>query len=122
MNKSVFSLERDLILGAVYIPPEGSTVYNSCEKGGVGLFEEKICKIIDSYENVDMMLAGDFNSLTGELDNYIINDSPDFIPELNENPSYDVDDFDIPRVTMDKEANNFGRDLISFCQSYGMHI
>ena len=23
---------------------------------------------------------------------------------------------------MDKEINNFGRDLISFCQSYGMHI
>ena len=43
---------------------QGSTVYNSCEKGGVGLFEEKICKIIDSYENVDMMLAGDFSSRT----------------------------------------------------------
>ena len=47
------------MLGAVYISPEGSTVYNSCEKGEIG---EKICKIIDSYENVDMMLAGDFNS------------------------------------------------------------
>ena len=59
MSKNVFSLERDLILGAVYISPEGSTVYNSCEKGGTGLLEEKICKIIDSY--VDIMLAGDFN-------------------------------------------------------------
>ena len=29
-----------------------------------------------------MMLAGDFNSRTGELDDFIINDSPDFIPEL----------------------------------------
>ena len=59
MNKNVFSLERDLILDAVYISPEGSTVYNSCEKGGIGLLEEKICKIIDNYESVDMMLAGD---------------------------------------------------------------
>ena len=122
MNKNVFSLERDLILGAVYISPEGSTVYDSCEKGGIGLLEEKISKIIDSYDNVDMMLAGDFNSRTGELDDFIIDDSPDFIPELSENPSYDVDDFDIPRASMDKEVNKFGHDLISFCQSYGMHI
>ena len=121
MNKNVFSLERDLILGAVYISLEGSTVYNSCEKGGIGLLEEKICKIIDSYENVDMMFAGDFSSRTGELDDFII-DSPDFIPELSENPSYDLHDFDILRASMDKKVNNFGRDLISFCQFYGMHI
>ena len=122
MNKNVFSLERDLILDAVYTSPEGLTVYNSCEKRGIGLLEEKICKIFDIYENVDMMLAGDFNSRTGELDDFIIYDSPDFIPELSENPSYDVDDFDISWASMDKEVNNFGRDLISFCQSYGMHI
>ena len=55
-----------------------------------------------------MMLAGDFNSRTGELDDFITDDdSPDFIPELSENPSYDVDDFDIPRASMDKEVNNW---------------
>ena len=32
----------------------------------------------------------------GELDDFIINDSPDFIPELCENPSHDVNDFDMP--------------------------
>ena len=58
----------------------------------------------------------------GELDEFIINDSQDFIPELSENPSYDVDDFDIHRASMGNEVNNVGRDLISFCQSYGMHI
>ena len=86
---NVFPLERDLILGAAYISPEGSAVYNSCENGGTGLLEEKICKIIDSYENVDMMFADDFSSQMGELDDFIINDSPDFIPELGENSSYD---------------------------------
>ena len=29
-----------------------------------------------------MMLAGDFNSPKGQLEDFIINDSPDFIPEL----------------------------------------
>ena len=46
MNKNVFSLERDLILGAVYISPEGSTVYNSCEKERIGLLEKKIAKLL----------------------------------------------------------------------------
>ena len=65
-----------------------------------------------------MILADDFNSLTGKLDNFITADTPDFIPDLSENPVYDVDDFDIPRASMDKEVNNFGRDLISFCQCH----
>ena len=69
-----------------------------------------------------MMLAGDFNSPPDQLDDFIIDDSPDFIPKLSENPSYDVDAFDIPRASMNKEVNNFGRDLISFSQSYRMHI
>ena len=122
VNKNAFSLERDLILGAVYISPEDSTIYNSCEKGEFRLLEEKICKIIDRYENVDMMLSGDFNCRAGELDDFSVNESLECIPELSENPSYNVDDFDIRRARMDKEVNNFGRDLISFRQSYGMHI
>ena len=28
----------------------------------------------------------------------------------------------MPRENVDKEINNYGCDLISFCQSYGMHI
>ena len=49
-------------------------------------------------------------------------DSTEFVPELCDNPSYDTDDFNMPRENVDKDSNNYGRDLISFCQSYGMHI
>ena len=49
-------------------------------------------------------------------------DSTEFVPELCDNPSYDADDFNTPRENVDKEINNYGRDLISLCQSYGMHI
>ena len=53
---------------------------------------------------------------------FIMTDSTEFVPELCDNPSYDTDDFNMPRENVDKEINNYGRDLISFCQSYGMHI
>ena len=68
------------------------------------------------------MLAGDFSARTGELYDFIMTDSTEFVPELCDNPSYDTDDFNMPRGNVDKKINNYGRDLISFCQSYGMHI
>ena len=71
------------------------------------------------------MLAGDYNARTGELDDFIMTDSTEFVPELCklcDNPSYHTDDFNMPRENVDKEINNYGRDLISFCQYYDMHI
>ena len=46
MDKNVFPSERDLILGVVYISPEGSTEYNSCDKGGIGLLEKNFAKLL----------------------------------------------------------------------------
>ena len=67
------------------------------------------------------MLAEDINDRSGELDGFIITDSTEFVPELCDNPSYDTDDFNKPRENID-QVINYGRDLISFCQSYCMHI
>ena len=49
------------------------------------------------------------------MDDYIILDNPNFIPELSENTNYESDSFNIPRNSKDKE-------LVSFCRSYGMHM
>ena len=122
MIKIFFSLERDLIFVAVYLSPEGSTVFSTYEKAGFEYIEEKINQIVEENENIDIMLAGDFNARTGELDDFIMTDSTEFVPELCDNPSYDTNDFNMPRENVDKEINNYGRDLISFGQSYDIHI
>ena len=122
LDKEFFSPERDLIFVAVYLSPEASTVFNTYEKARFEHIEEKISQIVEEYDNIDIMLAGDFNARTGELDDFIMTDSTEFVPELCDNPSYDTDDFNMPRENVDKQIDNYGRDLISFCQSYGMHI
>ena len=46
------------------------------------------------------------------MDDYIILDNPDSIPELSKNTNYEVDSFNIPRNSKDKELNNFGKELV----------
>ena len=90
LDKEFFSLERDLIFAAASLPPEGSTVFNTYEKAGFEHIEEKINQIVEECENIDIMLAGDFNARTGELDDFIMTDSTEFVPELCDNPSNDT--------------------------------
>ena len=86
LDKEFFSLEHDLIFVAAYLSPEGSTVFNTCEKAG---FEQ----IVEEYENIDINLAGNFSARSGELDDFIVTDSTEFVPELCDNTNYDTDNF-----------------------------
>ena len=121
LDKDSFHFERDLIIGALYLSPERSTIYKE-GKTGIDLLEEKIAQVLDEYDDTDLILGGDFNSRTSDMDDYIILDNPDFIPELSVNTNYESDSFSIPRNSKDKELNNYGRELVSFSRSYGMHM
>ena len=70
LDKTLFSLERDLILGVIYLFPTGSVVYIE-GKSGVQLLEEKVAKITDQNHYCHILLAGGFNSRTGNLKDYI---------------------------------------------------
>ena len=61
LDKTLFSLERDLIVGAIYLSPIGSVVYTE-GNSGVQLLEEKVAKVIDQHHDCDILLAEDFNS------------------------------------------------------------
>ena len=93
LDKTLFSLERDLIVGAIYLSPAGSVIYTEGESGGQ-LLEEKIAKIMDQHHDCDILLAGDFNSRTGHLEDYILSDNTDYIPEIDGNDNYDTDHFE----------------------------
>ena len=82
-----------------------STIYKE-GKTGSDLLEEKIAQVLDEYNDTDLILGGDFNSRTSDMDDYIILDNPDFIPELSENTNCESDSFNIPRNSKDNELNN----------------
>ena len=51
-------------------------------KSGIWRYiEEKINQIVEEYENIDIMLVGDFSARSGELDDSIMTDSTEFVPE-----------------------------------------
>ena len=55
--KDSFHFERDLIIGAVYLSPERSTIYKE-GKTGIDLLEENISQLLDKYNNTDLILGG----------------------------------------------------------------
>ena len=82
--KHYFPLERDLIVGAIYLSPAGSVIYTEGESA-VQLLEEKVAKIIDQHHDCDILLAGDFNSRMDHLEDCILSDDTDYIPEIDGN-------------------------------------
>ena len=60
------------------------------KKRDLNMLKKKINQIVEEYENIYIMLAGDFNARTGELDDFIMTDFTEFVPELCDNLSYDM--------------------------------
>ena len=92
-------------------------------KSGTEIIENYILKLLNSCTDYHLLLVGDFNSRTGNMDDFILRDDTDLIPELSENPTYQTDNFQSPRSNSDMEINNYGKHLISICKSNdGLHF
>ena len=131
MSKSFFMVERDIYVGSVYIPPEGSSVYISPEGSPYvydGMCEEIQQDILAFPEDPEVLLVGDFNARTntcadfissggnnGELADILLANNAAFhqIYELyTENL--------LTRYSMDKcPVNSHGRYLLEFCKGDG---
>ena len=65
LSKHLFKLDENVILGAVYIPPEGSNFYNEDE---FSQLENEITSYCNSHKYV--LLSGDQNARTSEIKDY----------------------------------------------------
>ena len=112
-------MEKDLLLGVIYISPINSSyttnklkdVYETWE-----ILEEEIIKFKDIY---NVCLSGDFNARTGLLCDYIVNDDTIYT-DLPIN--YNLDMENISRNNCDKKINAFGKRLIELCKMCGIRI
>ena len=89
-----------IFIGIVYIPPKDSTY-----KIASDFHEDLADEIIDKKSKGHVIIAGDLNSRSSEL--------PDFLPS-------EEDDIFFPRITcprynLDKVVNSYGRKLINLC-------
>ena len=123
LKKDFMCSEYDTYLCLTYIPPEESSLYKNVNSS---LFEfdffEQLSIDYRRYSDLgDVYLTGDLNSRTGEL--------PDFIPDIYLDRYLDMpQDTDVytsefpDRKNQDKQVNNYGNKLISFCKENGVLI
>ena len=87
------------------------------------LYFEQLDKEISKHRSMgDNILAGDFNSRTGSLEDYIINDqfgSSDIYMPL---PDSYVNDIPLHRNNCDTVCNHFGKLLLDICCSHSIRI
>lgn len=127
--KDIFSDQEcpNLILGFIYLPPQGSIYYNSRDtECGIDLLAEDVYEIKNDprYNNCRLLLAGDFNARTGASVDYMLDDSIKYIPVLEdcEDELYMSDKFCKKRKNQDKETNHFGKQLLDLCAVEGIHL
>ncbi|CAG2188723.1 unnamed protein product [Mytilus edulis] len=117
VDKYFFGLSDDIYICASYIPPVSSTHF---ENDFIMLDHE-----LSTLSNRGKILViGDLNSRTGELPDYIKNDSlqinnfdgSDLLP-----PDYAID-IENKRINQDKVLNTHGKNLLDLCLSSGLRI
>ena len=125
-DKHFLHIPEDLIFGAIYIPPENSRFFNNDD---LNEFEQEISHY--SCNNNFVMLAGDTNSRTGSMKDFVSTDR--FTNELlniDEDIQSDLDKYTIlenlsiplTRYSRDKKTNTHGHRLIQICQSNNIFI
>ena len=114
--------QNTIIMGFLYIPPENSIFYNS----QTTILEEALFEIESNFEDHKLLLAGDFNSRTAELEDFMVGDKGNYVPGLqyiiNDDRDSKSDIAQCKRNNKDKISNNFGRSLVQLCGTNDMCI
>ena len=92
----------------------------------IGILEEALFEIESNFEDYKLLLAGDFNSRTAELEDFVVGDKGNFVPGLqyiiNDDRDSKLDIAQCKRNNKDKISNNFGRSLVQLCGTNDMCI
>jgi hypothetical protein len=92
----------------------------------IGILEEALFEIESNFEDYKLLLAGDFNSRTAELEDFMVGDKGNYVPGLqyiiNDDRDSKSDIAQCKRNNKDKISNNFGRSLVQLCGTNDMCI
>lgn len=93
---------------------------------GIDILEETLFEIESNFEDHKLLLAGDFNSRTAELEDFMVGDKGNYVPGLqyiiNDDRDSKSDIAQCKRNNKDKISNNFGRSLVQLCGTNDMCI
>ena len=122
ISKELTKQEENLFIGVVYIPPESSR-YSS--RDAFNEIEDEILEIM--VRNKFVLLAGDFNSRTGDCADF--HDPNDFSNEFSSDIFGDLhfdllnlSDYGISQCRKNSDSNVFGKLILQMCKSMNLFI
>ncbi len=120
LSKKSFNVANDIYIGAVYIPPENSTIYVGKDNDPFHMLEQDILKFQSLGE---IILLGDFNARTGNLQELNLMTIPDNHDILQSLGTSSVDSSGRSRRNnIDTTNNNFGKILLELCSAASLRI
>ena len=88
------------------------------DNNGINLLEDVLTMLLHEFKNLLILLTGDFNARIGDMLDFIVDDSIDYLVI----DFYELDTFTINRKTKDVNLNSFGQTLINLCKSFNIHV
>jgi len=122
----ILSLEKDLILCAVYLPPTGSRYLDEDE---LLLFENEICQICTEHKYC--IFVGDINARTARIPDFVsadefladyFNFDDDTLSAFNRTQLLEKWGFSLSRVSSDSKTNAHGHMFIELCKNNSLFI
>ena len=118
LDRKFFGSDKDVLFCCVYIQPEYSNIYNLfAGDNGILMLQDMLVDIRTKHD-CQIIIMGDMNSRTANLDDFIFDDNMKYIP-VN---FYENSDFALLRNNADKETNNFGHSVLKMCKHLDIHI
>ena len=96
--------QKDIVIIYSYVAPEHSAIYTADEPNGIEILQGTVDIVISEYPNVNILLLGDFNSITSNNLDYIPHDDISFVFN-DSNTDYLSDIFKLHRSSKDKKIN-----------------
>ena len=107
INKDILNLDKNLYIGGIYLPPINSTY---AEKNIFETMEKDFSDfLIDGY----ILVVGDLNSRSGNLNDFLVRYKGDDMVNLDLSQKYE--DEPNPRFNTDSEVNQYGRKMVQMC-------
>ena len=125
-QKCSLSLESDLVIGSIYIPPEQSKFCNDDEWQ---LLCNEIADLNSQYSY--LLMTGDMNARTGHENDFITADTfllehfgidEDYMHYIDPSDVLKLPIFKVNRSSQDKSKNSNGRKLLDVCQNNNLFI
>ena len=117
IDRTIFGLDKDVLMANVYIPPEGSPYYNitAVNSNGVANLEDCIFDNMLLDNDVYVILNGDLNSRTANVSQAISFENDEIFNMYEE-------DNNIQRFSQDSTINTFGKSLLFMCTALDLCI